>query len=141
MEEGGKAPDNKGQPGLIPAALYGLCPACGARSLFGRYPDWGILASQCSHCGFGIARHKGRPILMLPLTFGVFLVMMVSAFTIDALVSLPDLVLFAIFGVGTFAAVTFTVRAYQTSMLYSAYRRELARSAQDEPGSDADHKS
>jgi uncharacterized protein (DUF983 family) len=31
---GGDSHDAKGQPGLVPAALFGLCPRCGGRTLF-----------------------------------------------------------------------------------------------------------
>ncbi len=30
----GDKPNTKGQPELVPAALFGLCPQCGARGLF-----------------------------------------------------------------------------------------------------------
>ena len=39
--------DTKGQPGLVPAALFGLCPRCGARTLF---ESATALAPRCRAC-------------------------------------------------------------------------------------------
>lgn len=40
--------DMKGQPGFVPAALFGLCPQCGARTLF----DGAVkFAPRCRACG------------------------------------------------------------------------------------------
>jgi len=42
----------KGQPGLVEAALFGLCPECGSKTMFtgpARFAD------KCSHCGFSYA--------------------------------------------------------------------------------------
>lgn len=45
--------DAKGQPGLAEAALSGLCPRCGARTMFG-----GMLAfaARCRACGLDYTR-------------------------------------------------------------------------------------
>ena len=44
---------SKGQPGLGQAALFGLCPRCGARTLFA---GWVGFADRCRACGLDIAR-------------------------------------------------------------------------------------
>ena len=44
---------SKGQPGLGQAALFGLCPRCGARTLFA---GWVRFADRCRACGLEIAR-------------------------------------------------------------------------------------
>ena len=44
---------SKGQPGLGQAALFGLCPRCGARTLFA---GWVRFADRCRACGLDIAR-------------------------------------------------------------------------------------
>ena len=39
---------SEGQPGLVPAALFGLCPQCGARTLFAGMAKF---APRCRSCG------------------------------------------------------------------------------------------
>jgi uncharacterized protein (DUF983 family) len=40
--------DREGQPGIVPAALFALCPKCGARGLFGGLTKF---APRCRACG------------------------------------------------------------------------------------------
>jgi len=40
--------NSEGQPGLVPAALFGLCPKCGARALFDGIAQF---APRCRGCG------------------------------------------------------------------------------------------
>ena len=42
------APSSKGQPGLVSAALFARCPACGARGLFNGLASF---APRCGGCG------------------------------------------------------------------------------------------
>ncbi len=44
----GNPQDSKGQPGLVPAALFGLCPRCGSRTLFDGLTQF---APRCRACG------------------------------------------------------------------------------------------
>ena len=47
--ETGEPPhQSEGQPGLVPAALFGLCPRCGARGLFAGIARF---APKCGACG------------------------------------------------------------------------------------------
>ena len=41
-------PDTEGQPGIASAALFGLCPKCGSRTLFGGVAQF---APRCRVCG------------------------------------------------------------------------------------------
>ncbi|MBM3594543.1 MAG: DUF983 domain-containing protein, partial [Alphaproteobacteria bacterium] len=47
------SPDEKGQPGLVPAALFSLCPRCGARSLI---EGLAWFAPKCRKCGLDYAQ-------------------------------------------------------------------------------------
>ena len=38
---------SEGQPGFVPAALFGLCPQCGARTLFGGLAQFAPRCGQC----------------------------------------------------------------------------------------------
>ncbi len=44
--------DQKGQPGIPTAALLGLCPRCGQKTLFGSLIQF---ASRCRSCGLDFA--------------------------------------------------------------------------------------
>ena len=44
----GQEPDTKGQPGITQAALFALCPRCGARGLFAGLTSF---APKCESCG------------------------------------------------------------------------------------------
>ena len=49
----GTEPETReGQPGLVPAALFGLCPRCGARCLF---DGVAAFAPRCRVCGLDFA--------------------------------------------------------------------------------------
>ena len=49
----GETPDTKGQPGVAAAALFGLCPECGAKGLFGGIASF---APRCRTCGLDFAK-------------------------------------------------------------------------------------
>lgn len=65
----GASPATKGQPGVTQAALFGLCPTCGARSL---WVAPAMFAPSCRACGqdFAGAEPKGRAqfLVVLPVT-------------------------------------------------------------------------
>ncbi|MFO1255862.1 MAG: DUF983 domain-containing protein [Sphingomonadaceae bacterium] len=44
----GETPDTKGQPGITQAALFALCPRCGAKGLFSGLTRF---APKCGACG------------------------------------------------------------------------------------------
>lgn len=49
----GNLPDiNEGQPGVTQAALLGLCPRCGAKTLFGSLVQF---APRCRACGLDLS--------------------------------------------------------------------------------------
>ena len=53
MSDPGDTPQSKGQPGIAEAALFGLCPDCGSRTLF----DGPIkFADRCRVCGLDYSR-------------------------------------------------------------------------------------
>jgi uncharacterized protein (DUF983 family) len=70
------APDHsKGQPGLAQAALFGLCPQCGARTLFAggtRFADRGRA------CGLDLTRFNvgDGPAAFLTLIIGALIVIL-----------------------------------------------------------------
>jgi len=64
---------HEGQPGLAEAALLGLCPRCGERSLF---RDWLAFADKCSKCGLDLSRFNvgDGPAALVTLAVGAITV-------------------------------------------------------------------
>lgn len=67
------APDTKGQPGIAAAALFGLCPRCGAKSLFVGPAKF---ASRCQTCGldYGQFNVGDGPAAFLTMVIGALVV-------------------------------------------------------------------
>jgi surfeit locus 1 family protein len=65
----GDTPDTKGQPGLAAAALFGLCPQCGAKGLFAGATKF---APKCGTCGLDYSRFNvgDGPAAFLTLIIG-----------------------------------------------------------------------
>ncbi len=71
-------PDNqqtKGQPGSVEAALFGLCPRCGAKTLFGGLTKF---ADKCSACGLDYTKFNvgDGPAAFLTLIIGALVATM-----------------------------------------------------------------
>ena len=64
--------NQEGQPGTAPAALLGLCPQCGSRTLF---DGWIRFAARCRVCGLDLARFNvgDGPAAFLTLVIGTVL--------------------------------------------------------------------
>ena len=62
----------QGQPGLVPAALFGLCPRCAARSLFAGPVRF---AQKCGACGLDYSRFNvgDGPAAFLTLLIGALI--------------------------------------------------------------------
>lgn len=69
----GETPDTKGQPGLAAAALFGLCPNCGEKTLFAGVARF---APRCSHCGldYGQFNVGDGPAAFLTMVIGALVV-------------------------------------------------------------------
>jgi uncharacterized protein (DUF983 family) len=69
---GDKSHATKGQPGLVPAALFGLCPRCGARTLFAWVARF---APRCAECGLDFSAFNvgDGPAAFLTLIIGALI--------------------------------------------------------------------
>jgi len=69
----GQDTKSKGQPGLVPAALFGLCPQCGARTLFDGPARF---AARCRACGldYGQFNVGDGPAAFLTMLIGALVV-------------------------------------------------------------------
>ena len=69
----GRPETNKGQPGIGQAALFGLCPRCGEKTMFD-----GVLAfsGKCSSCGLDYSRFNvgDGPAALVTLVVGTITV-------------------------------------------------------------------
>ncbi|KPF92197.1 hypothetical protein IP81_09355 [Novosphingobium sp. AAP83] len=91
----GESQKTKGQPGITQAALFGLCPCCGAKGLWG---GPATLADICRACGQDFGRHepKGRGLYIVVLPVTVLLIFV--ALKLDEVMQLPVWVLVPLWG-------------------------------------------
>lgn len=131
-------PNSEGQPGLVPAALFGLCPRCGARSLFAKGP-WSLarFADRCPACGLDFTTFNvgDGPAAFLTLIIGA----LITALAIGLeLAAHPPFWLHVVLWVPlTAAAVVWGLRAGKGALLAAEYQRragegELAEKPRDE---------
>jgi uncharacterized protein (DUF983 family) len=69
---GDNSHSSKGQPGLVPAALFGLCPRCGGRTLFAGVAKF---APCCPECGLDFSAFNvgDGPAAFLTLIIGALI--------------------------------------------------------------------
>ncbi|MEO0590497.1 MAG: DUF983 domain-containing protein [Pseudomonadota bacterium] len=124
---GSPAPEEtQGQPGLLQAALFGLCPHCRARTLF-EAPA--MIAGECRACGLPLAQLErgGRLVGLITIAVGGLLVL--AALSLDAALRPPLWMHVVLWAPLTVGAVLGVLRLYKVVGVYSAY--EKRRSARD----------
>ena len=125
MTESGSG--SKGQPGLAEAALFGLCPQCGAKTLFAGYAKF---APRCGACGLALARFNvgDGPAAFLTMVIGGIVVGLAlwlefrfhPPFWVHALLWIPLV----------FGATLWGLRVTKAALLAAEYHRR-AREATD----------
>ena len=77
---------SKGQPGLVPAALFGLCPECGAKTLFEGPAQF---AERCEQCGLDYSAFNvgDGPAALLTMFIGALII--TAAITLEIAVRPP----------------------------------------------------
>ncbi|WP_155644796.1 DUF983 domain-containing protein [Erythrobacter donghaensis] len=119
MTAGPSGPEeNKGQPGLVSAALSGLCPRCGARTLFEGPAQ---LAETCSVCGLDILSLERGGRFVGILTMLLALVLILAALTTDEWLRPPLWATFLFWGPVTVGSVVFALRFWKTMWVYHQY--------------------
>ena len=119
---GAQGPDtSKGQSGIVRAALLGLCPRCGERTLFEAPAR---VALTCSHCqlDLGALERGGRFAGVLTALVAVVLIML--AYGIEASLRPPLWLQAAFWAPVTVGTVIFVLRFFKTLMLYARYERQ-----------------
>lgn len=115
----GNPENDRGQPSIREAALFGLCPQCGAKTLFEGVAQF---APRCRACGLDLARFNvgDGPAAFLTLIIGALVLGM--ALWLDAAVRPPMWVHALIWVPFTGAAVIYGLRVAKAALLASEYR-------------------
>ena len=112
--------DNEGQPGLVPAALFGLCPRCGARTLFAGLASF---VPKCRACGLDFAQFNvgDGPAAFLTMVIGALIVGL--ALWVQLAFEPPFWVHVMLWVPLTAAAVIWGLRAGKGALLAAEYQR------------------
>ena len=111
----------KGQPGLSEAALFGLCPRCGAKTLFA---GWTRFADRCRACGLDLAAFNvgDGPAAFLTMIIGGLVVLL--AVSLQLAVGPPWWVHVLLWVPLTTAAVVLGLRVAKAALLQSEFRNK-----------------
>lgn len=126
-------PKPKGQPPIGRAALFGLCPECGAPTLF----DGPVrFAERCRACGLDFQRYNvgDGPAAFLTMIVGALIV--VAALVVDFAFAPPLWLHVVIWAPLTAAAVVFGLRIAKAALLASEHQRQAAEGRRAEEGDD-----
>lgn len=124
----GTTPDPKGQPGLGQAALFGLCPRCGAKGLFAGAARF---APRCTSCGLDYGKFNvgDGPAAFLTMVIGALVVGL--AFWVEVKFN-PPLWLHAVLWIPfVMASTLWGLRVSKAALLAAEFQRE-AREATGE---------
>ncbi len=129
MPSGTKRDTEEGQPGIRQAALFGLCPRCGARTLFEGVAQF---APRCRACGLDFTKFNvgDGPAAFLTLIIGAVTVGL--AIWLDSAVGPPFWVHALIWIPFTALAVVFGLRVAKAALLASEYRNRAGEGRQRE---------
>lgn len=110
--------EKKGQPGFVPAALSGLCPRCGARTLFAGGAQ---LADECAACGLDFLKLERGGRFVGVVTMSIALVLIMAALGVDEWFRPPLWASIVFWAPVTIASVIFCLRLYKTMWVYHQY--------------------
>ena len=112
------------EPPIAAAALKGLCPRCGAPTLFGRH--WIKFEPACSACGLDLATFNvgDGPAAFLTLILGT--IVMVAAIALELTLHPPLWLHLVIWAPVTFLGVVGSLRVAKAALLAAEYRNRAA---------------
>lgn len=122
-------PQTKGQPGIASAALFGLCPKCGSRTLF----EGGVkFAARCRVCGLDYSAFNvgDGPAAFLTLIIGALVV--VLALTVELSWHPPFWVHVVLWVPFTAGAVVWGLRAGKAALLAAEYQKDAGAAGRKE---------
>lgn len=115
----GESPsEQKGQPGLVSAALSGLCPRCGARTLFAAPAQ---LADECAECGLDFLGLERGGRFVGVVTMLLALALMLAALGVDEWLRPPLWLSLVVWLPVTVGGVIGGLRFYKTLWVYHQY--------------------
>ncbi|MFA7596885.1 MAG: DUF983 domain-containing protein [Novosphingobium sp.] len=114
---------------MAEAALFGLCPRCGAKSLFGGVVRF---AARCDGCGLDYSRFNvgDGPAAFLTLLIGGLVT--VLAIWLQLAVSPPFWVHILLWLPLTAAAVLIGLRASKAALLYAEFSRKAGEAGRED---------
>jgi len=117
----------KGQPGIAEAALFGLCPRCGAKTLFA---GWTRFADRCRACGLDLTTFNvgDGPAAFLTMIVGAVVVLL--AVWLQLSVGPPWWVHVLLWGPLTTAGVILGLRVAKAALLQSEYHNRAGEGRQ-----------
>ena len=110
--------DTKGQRGFVSAALSGLCPRCGAPTLFDRPAQ---LADECANCGLDFLSLERGGRFVGVITMLTALALILAALAFDEWFRPPLWASLVFWGPVTMASVIGALRLYKTMWVYHQY--------------------
>ncbi len=111
---------NRGQSGILRAALLGLCPQCGAPTLFEAPAR---VALKCGHCECDLGALEGGGRFGGLVTALVAIVLIGIAYAVEAAFRPPLWLQAAFWAPVTVGTVIYSLRLFKTTLLYAAYHR------------------
>lgn len=115
----------EGQPSIARAALFGLCPQCGHKTLFA---GLGQFADRCGNCGLDFSSYNVGDGPAALLTMGIGALIIVLALIVDTAFRPPFWVHVIIWVPFTAALTVVTLRMAKAALL-AAEHRNRAREA------------
>ena len=115
----------EGQPSIARAALFGLCPQCGHKTLFA---GLGQFADRCANCGLDFSSYNVGDGPAALLTMGIGALIIVLALIVDTAFRPPFWVHVIIWVPFTAALTVVTLRMAKAALL-AAEHRNRAREA------------
>ncbi len=114
-------PKNEGQPGLTEAALFGLCPKCGAKTLFDGVASF---APHCRACGldYGQFNVGDGPAAFLTMIIGALITGL--ALWVQSAFHPPFWVHVVLWVPLTAAAVVYGLRIAKSALLHAEFTRD-----------------
>lgn len=120
MKAGESPGHEKGQPGIVQAALSGLCPRCGEPTLFEAPAR---IALKCGSCGLDLASYERGARFAGLLTVLIAVLLATLAIFADMALQPPFWLQLAFWAPVTVGTVLFVLRFYKTALLYARYEK------------------
>jgi uncharacterized protein (DUF983 family) len=121
--------NSEGRPGIMQVALSGLCPQCGAKTLFACPAKF---AERCEKCGLDYSSFNvgDGPAALLTLVIGALVI--VLAVMVDVAFNPPFWVQALIWVPFTVALTVISLRAAKGALLAAEYRNKAGEAGMDD---------